>query len=581
MKTNPARLVAALSAVVALVALVPVVAFAEAQTDPRFRAYSLDLNSKAWHFDAAHNVYWQIGLVYAETPATLTYESLGVYVPAAYLKAQANGDGTYTATIDPQGSAAGFQASTAPVVLPVDTGGYRAKAAPTEYKYDEVAPYVQAGFVYVQAGSRGCDNGPNIDGGAPWGVTDLKAAIRYLRFNADVLPGNMGRIVTFGHSGGGAQSSLVGATGDAQDYLPYLNRIGASMTLKDRKTPNSDATFATQAYCPITALDYADSAYEWMLGQYRPTGSRAPGSWTAALSQDLATGFAASINKLGLQDDQGRPLTLTATKDGVFTAGPYYDYLLAQLTLSLNHYLADTFGTDDEKAAAYCAQYTGLSYDKTTHQASIATVGDFARQFKDAAKPVGAFDRFDRNVKKGIAENFLFGTPTSNARHFNAVLAGTLAANAARYKTLGAATYSVTGGRGDITDYSYPTIAIDGLVQDYQEYKTGKDALGFKSLERQALYNPMNYLSPAYPGYKTAKPAAHWRINVGIEQTDTASTVELNLALALQQYGKATGQVKDVALTMVWKQGHVFAERQGTFTDNFIAWVKSLVSVPS
>lgn len=64
---------------------------------------------------------------------------------------------------------------------------------------------------------------------APWGVTDLKAAVTYYRFNGDVLPGNTEKIFTFGHSGGGAQSAIMGASGNSELYNPYLESIQAAM----------------------------------------------------------------------------------------------------------------------------------------------------------------------------------------------------------------------------------------------------------------------------------------------------------------------------------------------------------------
>ena len=65
------------------------------------------------------------------------------------------------------------------------------------------------------------------------GVTDLKAAIRYLRYNSDKIPGDLNRIYTFGHSGGGAQSCLMGVTGNSDLFTNYLNNIGAAMTDSD------------------------------------------------------------------------------------------------------------------------------------------------------------------------------------------------------------------------------------------------------------------------------------------------------------------------------------------------------------
>ena len=83
------------------------------------------------------------------------------------------------------------------------------------------------------------------------------------------------------------------------------------------------------------------------------------------------------------------------------------------------------------------------------------------------------------------------------------------------------------------------------------------------------MYNPMYYLLPYYDGYQTSTVAKSWRINSGIEQGDTATTVEMNLALALEN----CAGVQDVEFTTVWGQGHTMAERTGDSTTNFIAWV--------
>lgn len=61
--------------------------------------------------------------------------------------------------------------------------------------------------------------------------------------------------------------------------------------------------------------------------------------------------------------------------------------------------------------------------------------------------------------------------------------------------------------------------------------------------------------------------ASHWRIRTGIHQGDTALTTEVNLALALESYGV------EVDFETVWGQAHVQAERTGSSTENFIAWV--------
>lgn len=63
-------------------------------------------------------------------------------------------------------------------------------------------------------------------------------------------------------SGGGAQSAIVGAAGDSALYDPYLEQIGAVQGV-------SDAVYGSMDWCPITNLDSADEAYEWMMGVTR------------------------------------------------------------------------------------------------------------------------------------------------------------------------------------------------------------------------------------------------------------------------------------------------------------------------
>ena len=268
--------------------------------------YSLAFDNAAWQYDEANDIYWQVGVVYVANPASLDYETLGIYVPGAYLEATANGDGTYTASVKSDAQVGQFTAATAPYVLPVNTPGFNASQAPT-WLADGIANYTQAGMIYLQPGIRGRDNttdsqGQEVVGGAPWGVTDLKAAIRYVRYNKDVLPGDTDKIVSFGHSGGGAQSAVLGASGDSTLYNPYFEALGAAM--KDKEgNPISDAPYGTMTWSPITSLDYADAAYEWNLGQFADSNTRAEGTFTQALSQDLAKEYANYINQLGLKHE--------------------------------------------------------------------------------------------------------------------------------------------------------------------------------------------------------------------------------------------------------------------------------------
>ena len=103
---------------------------------------SLKLDNSKWSYDSDNQVYWQIGVVYCASPEDTAYESMGIYVPAAYMTAADNGDGTYTCTVNPDGAVGSFTGATAPMVIPVETPGYAASPAPTEYSYDSISAYM-------------------------------------------------------------------------------------------------------------------------------------------------------------------------------------------------------------------------------------------------------------------------------------------------------------------------------------------------------------------------------------------------------------------------------------------------------
>ena len=535
--------------------------------------YSLAFDNAAWQYDEANDIYWQVGVVYVANPASLDYETLGIYVPGAYLEATANGDGTYTASVKSDAQVGQFTAATAPYALPVNTPGYNASQAPT-WLADGIASYTQAGMIYLQPGIRGRDNttdsqGQEVVGGAPWGVTDLKAAIRYVRYNKDLLPGDTDKIVSFGHSGGGAQSAVLGASGDSTLYNPYLEALGAAM--KDKEgNPISDAPYGTMTWSPITSLDYADAAYEWNLGQFADSNTRAEGTFTQALSQDLAKEYANYINQLGLKHE-GQALTLAESSEGIYTQGSYATYLEGVVNQSLNNFLADTsfpYTSDGaglggstesvtyETAQAYIdrlnAEAQWVTYDAATNTAKISSLADFAKYVKTASKSVPAFDALDRS----LAENAVFGVADTNELHFDQLVARLLKNNQAKYENL--------------TDWT------SQYVTDFESDLAKTDSLGKTIAERQDLYNPMFYLTSAYSGYQTSKPAPHWRIRSGLSQGDTALTVETNLALALEN--QANGAVKSVDFATVWGQGNTTAERTGHASANFIQWVQEIVA---
>ncbi|MCD7854576.1 MAG: copper amine oxidase N-terminal domain-containing protein [Clostridiales bacterium] len=533
------------------------------------------IDSTKWQYNEESGVYWQVGINYCSNPVDLTYETMGIFVPQEYMTTEANGDGTYTCTVNTDGQINGYTSETAPMVIPVNTPGYSAMKAPTGY-VSGAESYTSQGFIYVNPGCRG------RDAGAPTGVTDLKAAVRYIRYSAENIPGSTDRIFTFGMSGGGAQSALMGATGNSVLYTPYLQAIGAVEGY-------SDAVAGSMCWCPITNLDYANEAYEWNLGVTRTDLDEDMQS----LSDGLAYAYADYINGLGLKDEKGNLLTLEESESGIYQAGSYYDYIKGVIENSLNNFLSDTafpytpastsgrgnfgggnFGgenmpegdlpdgdmagdvriedldgitrnetTDDtdteektyETPADYIASLNSDSqwviYDSETNTAEITSVEDFVKNCKKASKSLGAFDQLDR----GQGENTLFGYGDGSGAHFDSVMAELLKGT--------------------------------GYEADFNADLSKKDSVGNTAETRVNMYTPLYYISSAYSGFGTADVADFWRIRTGINQSDTALSTEVNLALALEAYGK------DVDFETVWGQAHVEAERSGSSSDNFIAWV--------
>ena len=567
-------------------------------------------DDSAWLYNSSDDVYYQYGVAYCSNPGNESYETFGVYVPASYMTMDQSGS-TYTFQGFTDTEVGGYTASTAPIVMPVNTSGYSAQAAPTGYA-SEAGTYTAEGFVYLYAGCRGRTIS---DGGAPWGVTDLKAAVRFYRAHSDSLPGDTDSIFSFGHSGGGAQSAVLGASGDSELYYPYLYSIGAEGVTYDADTGTyastvSDATCGAMCWCPITSLDYADEAYEWMMGQYDASdSSRTDGTWTHELSADMSEAFAEYINGLSLTDEDGNALTLSESEDGIYASGSYYEYLLYQIEYSLNDFIDAYTDSDGEfsyssssssssatpggdvpstgsgslpfSASSVSSSSSGttldeylsgldenygtddawITYDEDENWYSVRSIEDFVLSgSKSASKSVGAFD----DLSYSQAENAVFGSGSDESKHFDSVMAGLLSGNAAEYA---AADSSVS--EDDVQAYA------DAYESDYSTYT---DSLGFSSQYRQNMYNPMYYLCEDYDGYETSTAAAHWRINTGITQSDTSITVETNLYLALLEAAQ-DGVVEDVDFSMFWAQGHTTAERAGADSDEcFIAWVNECLS---
>ncbi len=397
--------------------------------------YSLDFNIgkyekqtlKADSLNIAIRAYEKI--VYVANPVDTTYEVMNIYIPEAYFEGK---------------SIHGYTAATAPIFFPNKIGGYMPGLPTTALQQKGEFPggmppngmppmnnnrpmvdtqgelrgpkdneqqsavlvALSKGYIVASAGARGRttkDRNGIYTGKAPAAIVDLKAAIRYLKYNDGRMPGDANKIISNGTSAGGAMSALLGATGNNADYEPYLKALGAAK--------GTDDIFAVSAYCPITNLDNADAAYEWQfngINNYEQRSMGMPPSNAAAttnvlsqqqidVSEKLKKLFPAYVNSLHLTDNLGNVLTLDENGNGSFK-----DWVESFVIASAQKAL-------DQGTSLLSLTWITISNGKVT-----AIDFDAYVHYMQRMKTPPAFDGLDLST----GENQLFGTSKVDRQHF-------------------------------------------------------------------------------------------------------------------------------------------------------------------
>lgn len=430
-------------------------------------------------------------------------------------------------------------------------------------------------------------------------MTDAKAAIRYLRYNEGEFAGNTDNVFVFGTSGGGAQASILGSSGDSALYDSYLQEIGAVEGV-------SDAVTGVMAWVPITNLDTGNAAYEWNLGSARTDLSET----AQQLSDSLAESYAKTINNLGLTDEQGNLLTLEASEEGIYQAGSYYDYLKEVIETSLNTFLKTTSfpyegtsgqggmpgggmppsgempsgempdgtppsgaGPDGNKAEKEAdGAFTEKNLEASDNiQRTNSTAGlDLSGTYQTAADYIAALNKESNWVTYDEATNQATITSIADFVKYLKQPSKSVPAFDALDATQGENELFGIGEGGIHWDQTVASLldSTDEAV-DYENDLNTVDHLGTDLTTRIQMYTPLYYLSEAYDGTNSSNLASYWRIRSGINQGDTALATETNLALALEN----SGRVKDVDFATVWGQGHTDAEISGTASENLIQWI--------
>ncbi|OIK93101.1 subtype B tannase, partial [Oenococcus oeni] len=245
---------------------------------------------------------------------------MNVFVPLGYYKNEIIND---------------YGLNTAPIFMPNTVGGYfpGPRTFPGNkkilYNSSTMVKALSRGYVVVSAGLRGrtlTNEKGEFIGKAPAFIIDMKAAIRYIKFNKDNFPGDVNKIITNGTSAGGAISALIGASGNNVFFEKELDENGAA--------DSSDNIFAVSAYCPIHNLENADAAYEWQFNgindwhtqkidikngkaEFSPLNGQL-NELEKQLSSKLKNQFIEYLNSLRLRNPDGDYLTLNKIGEGNF-----------------------------------------------------------------------------------------------------------------------------------------------------------------------------------------------------------------------------------------------------------------------
>lgn len=436
-----------------------------------------------------------------------------------------------------------------PIFLRTYVGGYMAARAMEPSSTDATGRALAEGYALCIPGSRGHNsvverNGEQTyTGRAPRGLLDLKAAIRYLRLNDSLMPGDAERIITDGTSAGGAMSSLLGATGNSPLYEPYLKAMGAAEARDD--------VFAAVCYCPITDLDHADMAYEWLYSCTN-TGVRQLSDEQQQVSEELAAAYPAYLNSLQLR----RP------DDGtLLTADNYLDYVKSFIIRSAQR--AKNEGCD-------IPTDIGIKFNEKTRP-NLGGMQAGAGRPQGNGHARGGHPQSHQGDQRQAPSFGPQGGPVFQRSTGEFVIDVDMPAYLSYVATTQALkTPPAFDAQGVLTDRATAENSVfgddRGGTANFTAYSLGK-ATGSQEPDadmqkRVYLMNPMNFI-----GDGTSKQAPHWYIRHGARDRDTGFSVSINLATKLMNNGL------DVDFALPWNRPH-----SGDYNlDDLFAWLRTIV----
>lgn len=499
---------------------------------------------KPWIFNKEYDCWEMRDVPYTQNLLVPEAQRLSIFVPRSYIK-----DGK----VNSDGVCANHTAKDAPVIFENNSAGY--------FQMPNVFPgngrcnaeqFLNQGYVWVSMGNRGSDSvdkDGKLCGKSPANLVDLKMALRFLRHHRNEIPGDMDKVISTGWSAGGAMSTLLAVTGNNKNFDSYLEEAGAYMD-------ESDSVYAAQIYCPITDLNHADLAYEWMFAaddetEESPAGPAEKfGDFKKALSKKLKEKYIEYFNSMEYKSIEDGSI-LKFGEDG--RSGSAYDYYMKQLCKSATEFLTKFEAGEDISSAQSLDDYMDGNYRYTIHrrfgdielqgdakrnwltwdgkEAKVSSLDEYVLGHRRRMKGCTSFDTFGA----GRGENRVFGTNEEPDMHFD--------------RTVGEALEEL---KDEFPNECKP------LLDGFKRIDTDEELR-----KRIYLYNPYSYIGTE----EKCDQCRHYRICVGGQDADTSHTISMGLACKLAEY------YDDVTYKIIWDKPHCPADYEG----DVVKWIESII----
>ena len=351
------------------------------------------LNMKKWNYDEENNIYYQMGVKYCKNSINEKNEVFEIYVPGEYFIGEKNEDGTYKCTINEKGSKSIFIVENAPTIISIESNEENEQKPHEEYNPEYFSKYTDAGYIYIWPAFRGIEEGKTSSSNEEYnkaiinGIVDLKAFVKFFRYNSDLLPGSKEKIFVYGHKAGGTKSMILGVSGNNTSFSTDLKSIGAIME-DDDEEGTLDWVNGVMCCSPIKGINTLKESYSWLIEQYFEEKNDK--------ISNLNIQHANNINSFKLKTEEGTLLFLAdITNEKIYRNGLYYEYVLKEIEEYINFFIKSTsfpyksnktgitYKTAKEYVNELNSKTNWLKYDEKTNTIKIDSIENFANYYKE------------------------------------------------------------------------------------------------------------------------------------------------------------------------------------------------------